>query len=233
MEEAPTQPEEIIEELPQAGLLEKIKTHKFKILAGVLGILVLVGAAFGAYKFSQKQGQPTPQPTLSPAITPLLTPTVEPTSTPTPEPTADWKTHTDTECGFSIKHPEELTVDESRECVHFSLWGPTQKAETEFYDGISLLFGTGNLGGKTLKDLVDEKADESEVVGEILISPTEATIAGMSGFTYKSRGLGEFTCSYVSPKPGIYLEVIDATVDPAGKGFQATVDLMLSTLKLL
>lgn len=210
---------------------EKLKANKGKILAGVLGILVFAGAVFGAYKLSQKQAQPAPQPTPSPAVTPLPTPTPE--STPTPEPTADWKTHTNTKCGFSIKYPDELTVDEARGCVHFSLWGPTQKTDTEFYDGISLLFDSGQLGNKTLKELVEEEADEFKVVGEVLISPAETTIAGVAGYTVKASGLGVFTYFYVSHKPGIYLEIVDSTVDPTGKGFQKTVDLMLSTLKFL
>lgn len=212
---------------------EKLKVNKFKILGGVLGVFILTGAAFGAYKFSQRQVYPelVEGPTPSPTATPLPTPTPEPT--PTPGPTADWKTHTNTECGFSIKYPSELTVDETRGCVHFSLWGPTQKTDTEFYDGISLLFDSGQLGNKTLKQLVDEEVAMFQDVGEVLIPPAATTIAGVSGYTFKASGLGVFTYFYVSPKPGAYLEIVDSTVDPTGKGFQKTVDLMLSTLKFL
>lgn len=217
------------------SFLERLKANKFKILGGILGVFILSGAVFGAYKFSQRQTQPTVQPTPPPAVTPLLTPTPEltPEPTPTPEPTVDWKTHTNTECGFSIKYPEELTVDETRGCVHFSLWGPTQKAETEFFDGISLLFDSGQLDNKTLKQLVDEEVAVFQDVGEVLIPPTQTTIAGVSGYTFKASSLGVFTYYYVSHKSGVCLEIVDATVDPTGKGFQTTVDLMLSTLKFL
>lgn len=234
--EAETPPVEQPEvEVPAPSFLEKLKIHKFKILGGILGTFVLAGAVFGAYKFSQKKAQPSPQPTPSPVVTPLPTPSPEPTpeSTPTPEPTVDWKTHTNSKCGFSIKYPDELTVDETRGCVHFSLWGPTQKTETEFFDGISLLFDSDQLGNKTLKELAEEEAAMFQDVGEVLIPPTQTTIAGVSGYTFKASGLGVFTYFYLSPKPGVYLEIVDSTVDPTGKGFQKTVDLMLSTLKLL
>lgn len=39
-------------------LIDKIKIHKFKILSGVLGILVFAGIILGASKFRPKQGLP-------------------------------------------------------------------------------------------------------------------------------------------------------------------------------
>lgn len=69
-EETEVQPEEIIEEAPKARFLERLKHHKFKILGGVLGVLVFAGATFCAYKLGQKQVQPTPQPTPTPRIAP-------------------------------------------------------------------------------------------------------------------------------------------------------------------
>ncbi|PIS13781.1 hypothetical protein COT65_02365 [Candidatus Shapirobacteria bacterium CG09_land_8_20_14_0_10_47_13] len=50
-------------------MIDRLKTHKFKILGGLLGILVFAGAIFGAYRFGQKQVQPGPQLTPTPAIT--------------------------------------------------------------------------------------------------------------------------------------------------------------------
>lgn len=80
-------PEEIVEEQPQVGFLEKLKIHKFKILAGVLGILVFVGAVVGAYKFGQRQIQPIPVPTITPTPIITITPSPKTTSIPLPTPT--------------------------------------------------------------------------------------------------------------------------------------------------
>ncbi|MFZ5365807.1 MAG: hypothetical protein ACOZBZ_00760 [Patescibacteria group bacterium] len=76
MEEKPAQlpvsPQEIQVQAPP--LLDKLKIHKFKILAGILGVLVLAGAVFGAYKFSQRQVQPGSQPTPTPMVEATPTP---------------------------------------------------------------------------------------------------------------------------------------------------------------
>jgi len=80
--------------------LDKLKIHKFKILGGVLGILILAGAVFGAYKFGQRQVQPSPQPTPAPGVV----------ATPTPDPTANWETYMNTTLGYSVKYPSGWEV---------------------------------------------------------------------------------------------------------------------------
>lgn len=96
--ELPVSPQE--DQIQAPSLMNKINPpaggHKFKILGGIFGVLVFVGAVFGAYKFGQKQVQPVPQPT----------PVVE--ATPTPDPTANWKTYTNAKYGYSIKYPEDM-----------------------------------------------------------------------------------------------------------------------------
>jgi hypothetical protein len=228
-------PEEIVpteesqkEEIPTPVEEKKEKRWLKPFLFSILGIVLAAGLVFVGIQVGKKQAGPVTQPTPTAVVTPIPT-----MPTPTPEPTGDWKTHTNAKCGFTIKYPPELSVDENRGCVHFSLWGPTQKTETEFYDGISLLFDSGQLGNKTLKELIEEEAAVFQDVGEVLIPPTQTTIAGVSGYTFKARGLGVFTYFYVSHKSGVYLEIVDSTVDPTGKGFQKTVDLILSTLKFL
>lgn len=102
MEAIETQPELVVEEQPAVGFFNKVKTYKFKILGGVLGILVFAGAIFGAYKIGQKQIQPGSQPT----------PTSGVVTTPAPDPTADWQTYTNTEYGYSIKYPKDWNTSE-------------------------------------------------------------------------------------------------------------------------
>lgn len=62
-EQTPELPASSTEASSEGGsFLDKLKIHKFKILAGTLGIFILVGAVFGAYKFGQRQVQPALQP---------------------------------------------------------------------------------------------------------------------------------------------------------------------------
>jgi len=93
--ELPVSEQEIQIQAP--SFLDKLKVHKFKILGGVLGVLVFAGAVFGAYKFGQRQVQPGPWPTPTPGAV----------ATPTPDPTANWKTYTNTKYGYLIKYPKD------------------------------------------------------------------------------------------------------------------------------
>jgi len=85
------------------GFLRGGGIDKWKILAGILGILVFAGAVFGAYKLGQRQIQFTPHPTPTPTVT----------TTPTPDPTADWETYTNTKYGYLIKYPEGWYLSEA------------------------------------------------------------------------------------------------------------------------
>lgn len=96
--ELPISPQEVQIQAP--SLLDKIKIHKFKILGGVLGVLVFVGAVFGAYKFAQRQVP------LGPAGEP--TPTL--VATPTPDETTDWETYTNEEYKFSFSYPKNYQL---------------------------------------------------------------------------------------------------------------------------
>lgn len=97
----PVSPQEV--QIQPPSFLDKIKIHKFKIFGGVLGVLVLAGAVFGAYKLGQKGTQPGPQPTPTPVAVAI----------PTPDPTANWKIYTNTKYGYSIKYPEDWFIKES------------------------------------------------------------------------------------------------------------------------
>ena len=124
-EEIESQPGEIIEEQPRVSCLSKIKIHKFKILGGLLGVLVFTGAVFGAYKFGQRQIQPAPQPTPTPEV--VITPTPEPTvaevsqPSPTPitiekipyKPISSWQTYTDSQAKFSVQYPPNYKIGAS------------------------------------------------------------------------------------------------------------------------
>lgn len=80
---------------------EKLKLHKWRILGGILGVLVFAGAVFGAYKLGTRQAQPIPTPAPTLVVT------------PTPDPTADWQTYKSEILSFEIKHPPYYAPTES------------------------------------------------------------------------------------------------------------------------
>jgi len=103
------------------SLWEKLKANKFKILGGVLGILVLAGAVFGAYKFGRKEILSEVAPSPSPVTTPSPSPTGEPKppvsfqekptptpiSSPIPSPSVPTSSFAHVELVFSPKHTSE------------------------------------------------------------------------------------------------------------------------------
>lgn len=107
-------PEEVLE-TPQP--IEQKSTDWPKIiLAAVLGLGLLAGAAYAGYWYGIQQVQPVekPAPVVSqptPKSTP--TPTPEPTTPSTPiveDETKDWKTYTDSKTSLTFNYPKDWTV---------------------------------------------------------------------------------------------------------------------------
>lgn len=191
---------------------------------GIAGVFV-----YQNYQLKEQVGpkKVVPVPSPMPTETPLPTPTVDPT--------ANWLTYTNENICYTFKYPQEVTLEERKEedIIHLSLWGPTQKKDTEFYDGISLSFSLPlEIGNTSFKDYVDSKIEESKQHGEILKPREEITINGINGYTYTSQGLGIFQNIFLqSPDKTCTVEITNATNDPTSQGYQETVDKILSTLK--
>ena len=183
----------------------------------------------------QKIQSEAPTPVSKATPTPISTPTPTLAPTPTPDITANWKTYTNTEEGFSFKHPENLSPDEKEDIVILFLWGPTQKPDTEFYDGISLQFNFPfKLENKSLESYVDSAITESKQTSEIIKAKEKIVINGLNGYTYTERGLGDFQSIFLESSGSVDgIEIVNATRDPTGQGFQQTVDQVLSTFKFI
>lgn len=181
-------------------------------------LFTLVGAA-GYYLGTSNAPSPTPEPTQTP-----------PTASPETSPTADWETY-EAEAGWSIRYPETVDVNEGR-VVSFMMFGPTQKESTEFYDGISLTARSGALGGLTLMEFVNQKVEEIEgdPVSDVVSGPTSVSISEYSGYRLTTSGFGTFEYYYLPLGESGYLEIIDATQDPTGQGFEETVEMMLNSI---
>jgi hypothetical protein len=191
---------------------------KILLFVGILLVILTVG--LGGYylgsSMSSKSPNPQPSPTQSPEAT--------------SSPILDWMTY-ESESGWSIKYPKEVTLQEGN-VTSFIMLGPTQKEGTEFYDGISLTISLDTLGTNTLKELVDIKAKkiEDDPVSEIVDGPVPITIANLSGYRLTTKGFGTFEYYYLPVEETGYLEIIDATKDPTGQGYGKTVEAMLDSL---
>lgn len=155
---------------------------------------------------------------------------IPPSTEPSIQETTNEKTYKDTNITFN--YPSNINLHKNNEEVYLELWGPTQKKDTEFYDGINFGFTKGELEGKSLKVVVEQAIERSKENGEILIPLTNVKLAGVEGYKYRAQGLGEVEYTFL-PMKNSYLIIRNTTNDPTNKGFQETVDQILQTLKLL
>jgi hypothetical protein len=223
-------PEEIVEEQPKAGFLNRIKIHKWKILGGVLGILVLAGAVFGAYKFGQRQVQPVPKPT--PKIVVI----------PTSDLTVNWKIF-NSQCGFTIKYPDGWKIDGAPICG--SLRAPNwEEGNVPEPRGLSLRFSRWEKGTKTsvfskgtstpltintLEDYIRSHGNDGEQVSEVK-DKTYGELSGKEFILALEAEATSYTYFIFMRDDFIY------TVDWNNKyieNYGDDINLMLSTFKFL
>lgn len=207
----------------------------------LLFLVAIVGV--GGYMLGADQNQTITQQPIVPqatfvqsSLTPTSIPTLPPLVIPTNDPsiTSNWKTYTDNKYGFSIKYPKNLVLEDRNIYINLELWGPTQRTQQGFHDGIQLGFYIGSLEGKALKEFVDaevKKTEDSRGSSQVIEYPREIIVGGVNGYSHKTSGAGPFTNFYFSPKPNAYFRIIDGTQDPTNKGFKKTVDQILSTFK--
>jgi hypothetical protein len=203
------------------------------ILWIVLGIILVLIIGGGAYLFASgklsglgKAPSPTPEAALQPMTISTPTPTQEVS-------TEGWSTFSKEGVGFTFIYPPDLEYREYEDGSYsVSKWGPTQEEGTEFYDGISLSFKTGDTGGATLEEWANSKYTELMEVFETT-EPQTTTLAGTSGYKMHVKGIVEADYYYLPLGTSSYLEIIDASKDPTSAGFYATVQAILASLSLI
>lgn len=203
-----------------------------KGFAPIIILLVLVGVALLAYfgYFYKPSVQPPPQPAPQETTSPIPSTT----SLETPDPTANWKTYTSST--YSVKYPADFNSQEDEGSVLvISKWGPTQRSETEAYDGIFLRFIPTEIG-TNLDDYVNAKIEDLKQQGivEVLSAPKDVVINGYKGLTYTTLALGtNHHTILASGKGNMFIEIINNTADPGNLGFSQTVNQILSTFKFI
>lgn len=144
----------------------------------------------------------------------------------------DWKLYSSDTIGFSMYYDPSLTLQEdSKTDVRFYKQGPTQRGQTEMYDGmiVSIRKVSVDDGGQVH---IDDQIEQYKNVGNITVPLHESTLNGISVKEYSASGLGDSTIIFVPVDNQILLEVSYMAPDPTSAGFQKTIDLMLSTFSL-
>jgi len=196
------------------------------LLIAIALVIFALGVLY--YLFSPKPA-PTPIVQTTPILEPTPTPPIEyPVST-------EWKTYTSEELGFSVDYPVNMEISEAEDSVRFLFTGPTQKGETEVYDGIILSVSPGVYTEGNLSDLVasvHEQKQEDTALLEVT-GVNETTVAGLPGLMFIENGLGEFTNLYLQTGEGTYLRVTYLLEDPQNLGYLGTLQSMLSSIVVL
>ncbi len=136
---------------------------------------------------------------------------------------------------FSVDYPANFEIDEGVYGeVRLSKWGPTQVANREFFDGISLTFSSDSHKGLSFEELVKEQHTMlAKVLGEDKVSQIqERDIAGVKGKTFDVQNLGTHHYIYAPLHNENYFLVIDSTADPSNQGFDEVVEQILSTVRI-
>ncbi len=174
------------------------------------------------------------------------TPTPSVTEKITVQPTIDnndlkqgGSSYTDPNNVYVFLYPSDYKLDTQNDGRYTRIYktGPTQKGQTEIYDGVLLVFETITLNGATLQEWVDNSilSATKDGTSTVTVPAKGVTISSYSGFTYSMHGLGE-TKYYVLQKDSRSTNaVLIATLvsDPQNVGFQKDVDKILSTLEIL
>jgi len=136
---------------------------------------------------------------------------------------------------FKFEYPIDVELIESTKGASVVKWGPTQEAQTEFYDGISLSFYLHTLNNQTIEEWVDEKINENTGVVEILKGKDKFPHLTLDGFTYTLSGLGtQRNIILVSPyDTGLIIQIVDSTSDPTNQGYAAIVEDIISSFTFI
>jgi hypothetical protein len=199
-------------------------------------LLILFGIA-GYFLFVNKQAT-APSSTGSAIPSPT-----QPVTSQAPVDTNDLRaggsSYRDPQGMYVFLYPSDYTQDEQNngKMIRVYKLGPSQKGQTEMYDGVNVMFESVDLQQQTLEQWVDTSIQTATADGlsEIVEPKKKITQNSYPGFTYTLQGLGEAKF-YVLQKDASsnYAVVVTTSVmDPQNVGFQQQVDKILATLEIL
>ncbi|HOX95952.1 MAG TPA: hypothetical protein PLI45_01085 [Candidatus Woesebacteria bacterium] len=183
----------------------------------------------------QKHGQPsTPMPTTECFLSSQSNST-DVTQTPSVSETKT-KKYINTQMAFSASLPNSVDAQENLDgTVSFPKWGPTQKTQTELFDGYSVNIDQGSLGAnKDLKSLIEadieQKKEQLSPDFKIIVAPIPYK---STGFYYLSEdSFGEVAYYYIPQTSEKFLLVTSVIKDPGKLGFKEEVGNIIESITM-
>lgn len=195
------------------------------IALGVM--LLLLGAGIWWIRMQVSPQSPVPRAPGTEAAPPIVT--LEPKKPSIPE---GWKDYANPRLGLTLAHDPTLTVSEEADgSVRFWKWGPTQKGQTEMYDGIIVSFRKVDFT-ESLDTFLAGRMKEFQEVGTITEPLATRDFNGLPAKTFSASSLGDFEMIYVPLDADTVMEISTMAPDPTQAGFQKTVEQMLATVNI-
>ncbi len=147
---------------------------------------------------------------------------------------SDYEIYTSENMGFSVEHPKSVPVSFYEDgSIGFLIEGPTQEADTEFYDGMVVMFQKMPLEGKTLAAIVEEnRAIYIDIQGaDAQVSSIKNVKVGeVTGLSFSEQN-GEYIFLPISTDS--YLSIANLTSDPGELGYEEIAKKIVESVKIL
>jgi hypothetical protein len=138
---------------------------------------------------------------------------------------------------YTILYPSDYKFDTQNEGQYSRIYktGPTQKGQTEMYDGVIISIESIDLGTESLDNFVNKRLSEATADGTSVVEePKQQIILNTyPGYTYSTRGLG--TTKHIVLQKGsdskFAIDITTLVSDPTNTGFQKEVDTIISTIE--
>lgn len=154
-------------------------------------------------------------------------------STPSISTPDNWKEYVNHRAGFSIKYDPTLILQESSQTdVRFYKLGPTQRGQTEMYDGI--IFSIQKVNTENgVNEYINSRVEEFKNVGTITEPLHNDKLGTIPIKKFSASSLGDFDLIFISLDDKTLLEISYMAPDPTNAGFKKVAELMLLSLRII
>ncbi len=191
-------------------------------IGGLVGLVIILTII--RYINGQNSGDYTSDGTETTKVLPTET------QIPTVTKQEEVRTYNNESMGFSVEYPSELILIEHEEgSVSFSLIGPMQGENTEFFDGVLVGFSLIEKQGMSFEKVVETDRQEYLDVGDQVSGITDIMIKNKNGLKF-SDSRGEYL--YIDISKENILQVINLTVDPGNYGYKQLAEQVIESIRI-
>lgn len=205
-------------------------------------MIIILGMSLYTYVQDDNGSSTTVNPTSSPIADLETLPEAVPDSSASPETDAllaGGSTYLDPQGLYQFLYPADYSIDHEGGDQYTRLIkrAETQRPQSELTDGVLIVFESVDLQGQSLVDWTAGHIKETTAAGSAELSEAQRAVvlSGYSGYTYETTGFGSSTNLVLQRdlQSQNAVKISFVISDPQQRNYQAEVDAVLATLKLL